>query len=77
MASGKALNFISKMAIPAAIGVSLFQASVYDVKGGNRAVIFDRLKGVKETVCRSVFLLLTIAAGSSVLIHVATPPGHR
>lgn len=50
MATGKALSFLSKMAVPAAIGISLVQASLYDVKGGNRAVIFDRLAGVKETV---------------------------
>lgn len=50
-----ALNFLSKAAVPAAIGVGLFQASIYDVKGGTRAVIFDRLSGVKEQV--SYFLL--------------------
>jgi prohibitin 1 len=50
MASGRVLNFVSKLAIPAAVGVSLIQASLYDVKGGNRAVIFDRLTGVKDTV---------------------------
>lgn len=50
MASGRVLNLISKMAIPAAVGVSLVQMSIYDVRGGNRAVIFDRLSGVKEAV---------------------------
>lgn len=45
-----ALNLISKLAVPAAIGVSLFQLSIYDVKGGSRAVIFDRLTGVKDKV---------------------------
>ncbi|KAF2104430.1 putative prohibitin-1 [Rhizodiscina lignyota] len=39
-----------RWAVPAAIGISLFQASIYDVKGGTRAVIFDRLAGVKEQV---------------------------
>ena len=46
-----ALNAITKLAIPAAVGISLFQASLYDVKGGSRAVIFDRLAGVKHEVC--------------------------
>ena len=46
-----ALNAIVKLAIPAAVGFSLFQASVYDVRGGTRAVIFDRLSGVKDEVC--------------------------
>lgn len=45
------LNLVSRLAIPAAVGVSLFQLSIYDVKGGSRAVIFDRLTGVKENVC--------------------------
>ena len=46
----QALNRIYTYAIPAAIGFSLAQAAIYDVKGGTRAVIFDRLQGVKETV---------------------------
>jgi len=46
-----ALNAITKLAIPAAVGISLFQASLYDVKGGSRAVIFDRVAGVKNEVC--------------------------
>lgn len=44
------LGFIYKTAIPAAVGFSLLRSSMYDVKGGNRAVIFDRLSGVRDTV---------------------------
>lgn len=44
------LNNLTKLAIPAAVGISLAQASLYDVKGGSRAVIFDRLAGVKNEV---------------------------
>lgn len=47
----RALGAVTKLAIPAAVGFSLLQASLYDVKGGNRAVIFDRLAGVKDEVC--------------------------
>jgi hypothetical protein len=36
--------------VPAAIGASILQSSLYDVKGGTRAVIFDRVSGVKEDV---------------------------
>jgi prohibitin 1 len=36
--------------VPAAIGASVVQSSIYDVKGGTRAVIFDRVSGVKEQV---------------------------
>ena len=44
------LNALYRFAVPAAIGVGLLQNSIYDVKGGSRAVIFDRISGVKETV---------------------------
>ena len=44
------LQTIYRLSIPAAAGVALFNESIYDVKGGTRAVIFDRLSGVKESV---------------------------
>lgn len=37
--------------VPAAIAVGAVQASLYDVPGGYRAVMFDRFTGVKDTVC--------------------------
>jgi len=37
----------SRLLIGAAIGASLVQASLYDVPGGYRAVLFDRFSGVK------------------------------
>ena len=45
-----ALNRAYRWAIPTAIAFSVAQAALYDVKGGTRAVIFDRLQGVKEAV---------------------------
>ncbi|GAA5842492.1 hypothetical protein JCM5353_000754 [Sporobolomyces roseus] len=39
---------MSRLAVPAFIGLSLAQASIYDVPGGHRAIIFDRFKGVIE-----------------------------
>lgn len=45
-----ALSAAYRWAIPAAIGASLVNSSIYDVKGGSRAVIFDRLSGVRDTV---------------------------
>ncbi|MCJ1290269.1 Prohibitin-1, subunit of the prohibitin complex (Phb1p-Phb2p) [Xylographa carneopallida] len=45
-----ALNAVARYAFPIASVVFLAQASIYDVKGGSRAVIFDRLNGVKDTV---------------------------
>merc|ERR1711939_273 len=43
-----AVNALSRLAVPAFIGISLAQASLYDVPGGHRAILFDRFSGVKE-----------------------------
>lgn len=45
-----ALGALYRLAIPAGVAIGFAQASIYDVKGGTRAVIFDRLSGVKEEV---------------------------
>jgi len=45
-----AFNTIYRWAIPASIFGIGVQNSIYDVRGGSRAVIFDRWSGVKETV---------------------------
>lgn len=50
MASERLLNSLYRAAVPMALGVGFLQTSLYDVKGGSRAVIFDRLSGVKEEV---------------------------
>lgn len=41
---------IAKLAIPIGVTAVLAEASLYDVKGGERAVIFDRFQGVKQKV---------------------------
>lgn len=46
--SQKFANALSKIAIPAAALFTFTKSSIYNVDGGNRAVIFDRLKGVQE-----------------------------
>lgn len=43
-------EIISKVAIPLGITVTLGQSALYDVEGGKRAVIFDRLNGVQQQV---------------------------
>ncbi|CEG75947.1 Putative Prohibitin-1 [Rhizopus microsporus] len=43
------LEKIAKLAIPAGLVVGGIQSSMYDVQGGYRAVIFDRIQGVKPT----------------------------
>ncbi|KAJ2743395.1 Prohibitin-1, subunit of the prohibitin complex (Phb1p-Phb2p) [Coemansia sp. BCRC 34301] len=48
--SAKAFQRLTNTAVALTIGASIAKASMYDVKGGQRAVIFDRLQGVKQTV---------------------------
>ncbi|KAG9103311.1 Prohibitin-1, subunit of the prohibitin complex (Phb1p-Phb2p) [Ceratobasidium sp. 370] len=43
-----ATSFLSRALVPAAFGLALVQASIYDVPGGYRAVMFDRFSGVKS-----------------------------
>ncbi|CUS07516.1 unnamed protein product [Tuber aestivum] len=69
-----ALNLISRLAIPAAVGVSLFQLSVYDVRGGTRAVIFDRLTGVKEKVVNEGTHFLVPWLQKAIIYDVRTKP---
>ncbi|ODV66482.1 hypothetical protein HYPBUDRAFT_6884 [Hyphopichia burtonii NRRL Y-1933] len=48
--SQRAANLASRLAIGAGVAFTLGEASIYDVEGGKRAVIFDRLKGVQPQV---------------------------
>ncbi|CAI4215320.1 unnamed protein product [Parascedosporium putredinis] len=68
------LNFAYRMAVPAAVGVALFQQSIYDVRGGQRAVIFDRLSGVKEQVVNEGTHFLVPWLQKSILFDVRTKP---
>src|SRR5437763_297608 len=68
------LNTIYRLGIPAAVGISLFQASIYDVKGGTRAVIFDRLSGVKDQVSNEGTHFLIPWLQKSIIYDVRTKP---
>ncbi|KAI5949520.1 PHB1 [Candida theae] len=48
--SQRIAEVISKVALPAGVAFALAQSSMYDVPGGKRAIIFDRLKGVEQRV---------------------------
>jgi len=74
MSAPQALNSIYKWAVPAALGISLFNASIYDVKGGTRAVIFDRLAGVKEGVMNEGTHFLIPWLQKSIIYDVRTRP---
>lgn len=68
------LSFIYRMAIPAAVAVPIISSSIYDVRGGSRAVIFDRLKGVKEEVVGEGTHFLIPWLQRSVIFDVRTKP---
>ncbi|KAK4057009.1 Prohibitin-1, subunit of the prohibitin complex (Phb1p-Phb2p) [Microbotryomycetes sp. JL221] len=48
MSSARLVENMSRLLVPGIIGVSLVQASLYDVPGGHRAIVFDRFSGVRE-----------------------------
>ena len=68
------LSAVYRFAIPIAGAVSLAQLSMYDVKGGTRAVIFDRLSGVKETVMNEGTHFLIPWLQKSIIYDVRTKP---
>ncbi len=69
-----ALGAVYRYAIPLAIGFSFAQASIYDVKGGTRAVIFDRLSGVKDQVVNEGTHFLIPWLQKAVVYDVRTKP---
>lgn len=72
--NANALRNIYRLAIPAAIGVSLASQSIYDVRGGSRAVIFDRLSGVREGVISEGTHFLVPWLQKSIIFDVRTKP---
>lgn len=46
----KAADILSRIAIPLGLAAVVAEQSLYDVKGGERAVIFDRFSGVQQKV---------------------------
>jgi len=74
MSAPAALSALAKWAIPATFALSLANASMYDVKGGTRAVIFDRLSGVKEGVMSEGTHFLIPWLQKSIIYDVRTKP---
>lgn len=72
--AAKGLGSIYKYAVPAAVGVSLLSNAMYDVRGGTRAVIFDRLSGVKETVVNEGTHFLIPWLQKPIIFDVRTKP---
>lgn len=73
MAANSLYN-IYRLAIPATAGALLFNSSIYDVKGGSRAVIFDRVSGVQEKVVSEGTHFLIPWLQRAILYDVRTKP---
>ena len=69
-----ALNQVYRYAIPTAVAFSLANASLYDVKGGTRAVIFDRLSGVSDQVVSEGTHFLVPWLQRAIMYDVRTKP---
>lgn len=65
---------IYRLAIPVATGAVLVNASLYDVRGGTRAVIFDRLSGVQEKVVNEGTHFLIPWLQRAIIYDVRTKP---
>ena len=77
MATANALNNLAKAAVGLGAGASLFQASVYNVDGGYRAVMFDRLRGVQVRPAglhATSSRLAGLASRRILQGHIPTPP---
>ncbi|KAF2220834.1 band 7 family-domain-containing protein [Elsinoe ampelina] len=68
------LHNIQRLAVPVAVGAAFVSASLYDVKGGTRAVIFDRLSGVKDTVANEGTHFLIPWLQRAIIYDVRTKP---
>ncbi|KAJ5578329.1 Prohibitin-1 [Penicillium hispanicum] len=68
------LQNIYRLAGPLAAGALFVDASLYDVKGGTRAVIFDRLSGVQEQVVNEGTHFLIPWLQRAIIYDVRTKP---
>ena len=68
------MGLVYKAAFPAIFGAMLVQSSIYDVRGGTRAVIFDRVQGVKEQVINEGTHFLIPWLQRSIIFDVRTKP---
>lgn len=65
---------IYRLAIPVATGAVIVNSSLYDVRGGTRAVIFDRLSGVQEKVVNEGTHFLIPWLQRAIIYDVRTKP---
>nr|AAA53144.1 prohibitin [Saccharomyces cerevisiae] len=72
--SAKLIDVITKVALPIGIIASGIQYSMYDVKGGSRGVIFDKINGVKQQVVGEGTHFLVPWLQKAIIYDVRTKP---
>ncbi|KAJ2758700.1 Prohibitin-1, subunit of the prohibitin complex (Phb1p-Phb2p) [Coemansia nantahalensis] len=72
--SARAARVLTNVGIALTAGALAVQASIYDVKGGQRAVIFDRIQGVKQTVSGEGTHFLVPVLQRAIIFDVRTRP---
>ncbi|GAA5813210.1 Prohibitin-1, subunit of the prohibitin complex (Phb1p-Phb2p) [Mucor flavus] len=70
----QALGTLAKWAIPLGLAVGGAQSAMYDVQGGHRAVIFDRIQGVKPVSIGEGTHFLVPWLQRAVIFDVRTKP---
>lgn len=68
------LSQVYRFAIPGALAFSFASAALYDVKGGTRVVIFDRLRGVSDQVVNEGTHFLVPWLQKAISFDVRTKP---
>ena len=74
MAAERMLGRLTRFGFGGAVIFSAASAALYDVKGGSRAVIFDRLSGVRETVVSEGTHFLVPWLQRAIIYDVRTKP---
>jgi prohibitin 1 len=72
--AANALGRIYTWAIPTALLFSFGSAAIYDVRGGQRGIIFDRLRGVNDNVVNEGTHFLVPWLQRAILYDVRTKP---
>lgn len=67
---------LGRLIVPAFVGLSLLNASIYDVPGGYRAVMFDRFSGVKDKPSPEGTHFLIPWLQRAILMETRTKPKH-
>lgn len=72
--SSRLSNYIFRLGVPIFLGTTAIQSSIYDVRGGTRAVIFDRISGVQEKVMNEGTHFLIPWLQRAIIYDVRTKP---